>query len=743
MSQPLIEELRLSQFSCLLSTLSGMDCKLNIVDFGSSCRIYPTTKDENESNFDLLSCFSDHSTWATLDNGVEKYTDPENILVLRILIKLGSEEKEYWLTVYFTTKATHANKENVIDKARLLKTISEIICEDYTQNTMLDGMARELAIRYEELNVIYDMEELSNVHTDNDVDEKKTLQRLIKNCLDYLPVDLAAIIIPSERLLISNITGDTSINDAEAVLNLFSSRILNIIKKSGETLVVNRDEVTDWVEVEKDMPVKFIVSPIFSVDNKTTGIFVFANEIDKVNFTNSDRKLCDVFALEVTNVLKSKRDVLTGLLNRRGFEDKLHDAIIDVQNSNVNYSLVHFDIDQFSIINDTSGYSAGDKLLQQVSTLLRTTMEELSVIARIDADSFCILLKNCSLEKTKVLSEKIQRTMKEIQFLYSDKIFDINLSIGITEITDDMKDSSSILKFAQIACAAAKEMGGGRIRVFNTSDKDLIDHQNIMTSAYLINEALRKNKFVLYGQAIVAVDPKENDTGHYEVLIRMIGENNKIVPPGMFIPAAERYKMMKKLDAWVVDNSIESLSEYNQLRGDKSLILSINISGQSIGDDRFKNYVANRILDSDVRPEQLCFEITETAAVANLSEALSFIDKMRELGCSFALDDFGSGMSSFNYLKHLPVDYLKIDGCFVKNILEQDIDAAMVEAINNIGHVMGLKTVAEFVENNMIQKSLTEMGVDYLQGYGLHKPEPLVDIFKLSASEYAVSEAVG
>jgi len=207
----------------------------------------------------------------------------------------------------------------------------------------------------------------------------------------------------------------------------------------------------------------------------------------------------------------------------------------------------------------------------------------------------------------------------------------------------------------------------------------------------------------------------------------MLDENNKIIPPGLFIPAAEQYKIMLQLDQWVFDKTLEQLSEWQTNNENKNLILSINISGQTISDDRFSDYVAKKIVNTEILPEQLCFEITDTAAVANMTHALKFIDRMRELGCSFALDDFGSGMSSFNYLKNLPVDYLKIDGCFVKGILNQAIDHAMVESINNIGHVMGLKTIAEFVEDDALKKELICIGVDYLQGYGIHKPEPLAD----------------
>ena len=748
MNQDLISELRLREYARLMESNITPECRLNLFDEDATSWAFSLPPSDEELVISVDTNDSEPAEWSVLSENIEIHMGSNNFLLLRKQIVLGSEQKCHWLTALFPLSKTELKNDELISKANSLEQVCELVCDDFTNSLALDGMAHELAIRYEELNMIYRLEDNSVGGEDNELDESLALMRLIENCLDYLNVDLAAIIIPSDNISLSQFGNEPHAFNSDAILNIFSHNILSQVKMTGETLVVNRDEVSDWLDIDTEVPVKFIVSPVFSSDHTVAGIFVFANQVDKPNFTNSDRKLCDVFAIEVANILKRNRDSITGLLNRRGFEDKVESAIVEVKENNEKYSLIHLDIDQFKIVNDTNGYAAGDKLLQQVASILRSRLDDFAVIARINVDQYTILLKEHSVDRTEQVAIGIQRAMKELQFVASDLKFDINLSVGVLDLKGDLLvDSSTILKASLIACTAAKEMGGNRIRIYDSSDKDLLEQHKLMHGADLVTEALRNDRFVLFAQEIVARESNNGHGSHYEVLIRMLDANDEIVPPGLFIPVAERYKMMVKMDKWVVEHSIDMLSEFNQLTGSNSITLSINISGQSIGDDRFKIFVANKIAKSKVAPAQLCFEVTETVAVANLSEALSFFDMMGELGCSFALDDFGSGMSSFGYLKHLPVDYLKIDGCFVKNILSNDIDAVMVDAINSVGHAMGLSTVAEFVENGEIQDALADIGVDHFQGYGLHKPEALKDIFsrtqlKLCNDTFILDEAV-
>ncbi|NKB35822.1 MAG: EAL domain-containing protein [Gammaproteobacteria bacterium] len=731
---------RFEQYSLLLSTLIGIECRIDLIPCaaGSATHLLPLYEQLDNKNRPDAS----ELCWDRVDDKVDLLVFKETCLLFRTCVHLGSDEKEFWLSFLVVEKSNSQITRTIPQLTKMLHLIARFVCDDYNNNLMLDGMAHELAIRYEELNVFYGLDELNSGDEDDRQNEESALLNLIENCLDYLSVDLAAIIVPAENITIFKPEDHSEIAESNTLLEKFSTEILQSIKESGETLVINQDEVTDWTEEYSKIPVKFIASPILDIKDEVYGILVFSNAMDKLNFTNSDRKLCDVFAIEVSNLLKRKRDRLTALLNRRGFEAIGSDVSNKLESGEANYCVVHIDLDQFKIINDTSGYETGDRLLQQFSAALRTLLAENTILARTNADEFSILLENCGLNEAEKICNSLHEKINEMQFFSKDKVFNLKFSTGIAEAGKEIKNFSEVIKTAEMACSVAKKMGGNRFRVYDKSDKDVQKSLSIMAGANHIRTALERNKFVLYAQAIVPGSSDESQCNHYEVLIRMLDDKGGIVPPGLFIPAAEKYKLMRELDQWVVDKSITMLADFNASSGDNSLVLSINLSGESIGDDRFKTYVAKVISAGNVRPEQICFEVTETEAIENLSEALSFIEIMRGLGCSFALDDFGSGMSSFGYLKHLPIDYLKIDGGFVKNINEQNIDKAMVESINSIGHVMGLKTVAEFVENGEIQETLCNIGVDYLQGYGLHKPEPLESVFsQLLTADTAVQVA--
>lgn len=743
MTSDLIEQLRIPQYESLLGSGCGCETKIKVFDADPEFVSAAIEKNRAESDESITASLLSKSEWQPLCGGVEQYTGELGYTVLRLFIQLGSEEKDYWLTATFPR--THEVKCDVSLRATAtcMVQIAALMTEDHNLNLTLEGMAQELAIRYEELNVIYGLEELTFVEGGSFLNESSSLAKLIDNCLDYLPVDLVAIIVPTDGILVSNMENMSSHLNADSIIEFMSTEILSRVRENGETLVVNQDAVTDWANIDTDLPVKFIASPIISLNQEVVGIFVFTNFLNRPDFTNSDRKLADVFSVEISNIIKSKRDPLTGLLSRHGLDNAISEFIDKGKCVNTDSYIMYLDIDQFAAVNDTSGFSTGDKLLQQFAEVLKSLFKESTVLARIGTDEFALLLHGMNEESIVEEARRIQQCLKEIHYFSGKKSFEINMSIGIARFSSQQEDVSRILQDAQVACQASKHKGGDRVRVFDSNDEDLAKYQEIARSAEQISDALKTDRFVLFAQAIVASDSGKDDEGHYEVLVRMLDEEGKPVPPGLFIPAAERYRMMAKLDELVINKAVAMLSECNRLRNDQNFSLAINLSGQSIGDDRFTQFVFEKVTKSDIHPGQICFEITETAAISNLAVALKFIKRIRALGCKFALDDFGAGMSSFNYLKHLPIDYLKIDGQFVKNMLEHHVDATMVEAMNNIGHVMNLRTIAEFVENAEIGSALAEIGVDYLQGYGLHKPEPLEDILALNACGRSSADIAG
>jgi len=423
---------------------------------------------------------------------------------------------------------------------------------------------------------------------------------------------------------------------------------------------------------------------------------------------------------------QATHDMLTGLINRPEFESNLSQLVEDAQKNSAVHALCFLDLDQFKIINDTCGHVAGDELLRQLSLLLQKNIRSQDVLARIGGDEFALLMKHCSLEQAEKMASTILKLIDKYQFVWMKNTFSIGASIGLTQISKTSGNITEVLIHADSACYAAKDLGRNRVHIYHSDDALLAKLEGEFRWVNEIKEALNENRFELYAQPIVSL----SDVSHkriYEVLLRLRDKKGNIIPPGVFFPAAERYNLSQPIDRWVVDHTFAWLKKH-RLQLDDLDHLAINLSGASLGDNDLLHHIMHQIENNRLPPNKIKFEITETAAISNLHDASLFINTLREFGCQFALDDFGSGLSSFAYLKNLAVSTLKIDGLFVKDILNNRIDGAMVKSINEIGHVMGLKTIAEFVESDAIKERLTNIGVDYAQGYGIGKPEPIDSI---------------
>ncbi|MCC5632867.1 EAL domain-containing protein [Nostoc sphaeroides CHAB 2801] len=427
---------------------------------------------------------------------------------------------------------------------------------------------------------------------------------------------------------------------------------------------------------------------------------------------------------------QASHDALTGLLNRREFEHHLEQTINDAKAHNQQHALCYLDLDQFKIVNDTCGHIAGDELLRQVTALFQGQVRKTDTLARIGGDEFGLLLNQCSLQQAQRVSNTIRQKVQELRFIWQEKLFTIGISIGLVMIDTQSKSVAHVLSLADAACYAAKNRGRNRVQVYQVDDVELLRHKGEMEWVTRITQALEENRFCLYYQTIIRVLPTQIEEQHYEVLLRLQDETGALVLPMAFIPAAERYNLMHLIDRWVIRTLFaiqgqhyrDSWNDYQSRNQPCNSIYAINLSGASINDDQFMGFLHEQFALHQIPPQMICFEITETVAISNLAKASLFISELRSLGCRFALDDFGSGMSSFTYLKNLPVDYLKIDGSFIRQILDSSIDLAMVEAINNVGHIMGLQTIAEFVENDGILEKIKGLGVDYAQGYSIAKP---------------------
>ncbi len=418
-------------------------------------------------------------------------------------------------------------------------------------------------------------------------------------------------------------------------------------------------------------------------------------------------------------------DQLTGLVNRNEFDRHLNDALDSAKCNDISHVLLYLDLDQFKVINDTCGHQAGDELLSQLALLLREEVRGNDILARLGGDEFGLLLENCPLDKAKVIAEDLRGLISNFRFVWRDKSFSIGVSIGMAKITKDAQGADEVLSAADIACYAAKDLGRDRVHVYLDDDSELRRRQTEMQWVARIKNALEEGRFVLHQQKMCSLN-RLNGTQHCaEFLVRMLDEEDNIIMPGAFIPAAERYGIMSLLDRWVVRSAIAHLATNLPEEGEDTSVFFINLSGNSLNDNGFSNYIQQQIIHYNVPSKLLCFEITETAAISNLSEAVKFINEIRGFGCQFALDDFGSGLSSFSYLKTLPVDYLKIDGSFVRDIVVDPMNFAIVQAINEIGHVAGLYTIAEFVEDEETLEILRGIGVDIAQGYGISRPQAM------------------
>ncbi|HEY0941703.1 MAG TPA: EAL domain-containing protein [Steroidobacter sp.] len=480
------------------------------------------------------------------------------------------------------------------------------------------------------------------------------------------------------------------------------------IKSVRPTLLIRRDG--------NELYIESCASPIRDgAGNVSGGVLVF-HDVSESRELN--RKLS----------YHASHDILTGLVNRREFESRLERALKSAKAREASYALCHIDLDQFKIINDNCGHSAGDALLGQVGALLKSKIRWRDTVSRLGGDEFGVLLESCSLEEAVRNAEMLREAIRNYRFVWEERTFRLGASIGVVPLSPENEDVASLISAADSACAAAKESGRNRIYSFQENDIDLMRRRREMQWAARINNALEDNRFEIFRQVIQPLQAQNSSTGlHYELLLRMRDEAGKIVAPDQFIVAAERYGLTPNIDRWMIEHALRWLVSEADER-EKLELCSINLSGQSLGDDKFLPFVIDHFHRSGIDASKICFEITETAAIASFSQANRFIHALKDLGCRFALDDFGTGLSSFGYLKHFPVDFLKIDGSFVKEILHDPIDREMVRSINEIGHLTGKQTIAEFAENVEIIEMLRSLGVDYAQGYGIATPQRVMKL---------------
>lgn len=481
-----------------------------------------------------------------------------------------------------------------------------------------------------------------------------------------------------------------------------------IVGLARDTVLISKDG--------KEYAVEDSAAPIFTTGDLITGVVMVFRDVTGQR----------ILRQEVER--RASHDHLTGLANRGEFDRVLLEMFESSMATGVSHALCCIDLDQFKIVNDSCGHSAGDVLLKEVSALLLKTVRAKDLVARVGGDEFALLLEGCDLNSAQRISQQICEKVAQIRVQHGSNSFRVGASIGVVPLDGRWGNAQEAQQAADAACFAAKDEGRGRVHIYEELDKAIIEQHGQMQWATRLQQAIYENRFELYAQPIMSLGQDVEQGLHFEVLLRLREADGSLVLPGVFIPSAERFGLAPQVDRWVVNHVFEWIKSHAD-KMEKVHVIAINLSGKSICDRDFHQFLIAALDRDQVPVHKISFEITETAAIGDLNIAIEFIDMLHQRGAKISLDDFGSGMSSMAYLKHLPVNYLKIDGQFVKDMADDKVDRAMVRSINEIAHLTGKVTIAEFVENADILMLLKDLGVDFAQGYHIGKPKPIDQIF--------------
>ena len=609
-----------------------------------------------------------------------------------------------------------ATNESPADMHDALLSLAVCIRNELQLQTELDTMALELSERYEELNLVY--------HTDDQVsyfrEGYEAFLTLVQNCSDYLDAGLAVLCLRDKEVLVESRANLDAI-DMRLIRSVMDDYLYDRVIRSCKVEFLN-NEGNGRGNDAAHVPYRLMAGPIMSFGDKADGILLIANPLTAKSFSNSDKNLLSVMSRKVAKIVQGSYDGLTGLLNRASFEHLINNELESVRHGGGAHCLLHLNIDKLHRINETLGHEAGDVIVQRFAIAIADELRETDIVARIGGDEIGVMIHGCHAHKGVRIAEKILKSLGALKMEWQGEPLHATASVGVAELSELARTGEQVMKHAVIACDLAKEHGGNAAVAYEHDQASLQEREASMWMVGTVHTALRENRFLLYAQPVTPLKPSGG--AHLEILLRM-NDGDKVVSPSAFLPASERYQLMTAIDRWVVESSLVHIGLY--LDGEPRVrpVFGINLSGQSLNSNEFLEFAVGTLDKSGVPPELICFEITETAAVSNMSRAQTFIGALRARGCQFALDDFGAGLSSFGYLKSFDVQYLKIDGALVRDIVEDKVSAAMVESVHQIGHVMGLKTIAEFVETEAARALLTKMGVDYIQGYLISKPGPL------------------
>lgn len=605
----------------------------------------------------------------------------------------------------------------------LLKGILEPAIEVIGETLRITKKLRDLQERSgeveRELELVYEVDE--KIH--GEARRHSGLAQLVGRSGRYLGINYSVLLIPSKRIRVSA-THSSWKNVNRKVLDRYLIEQL-LPKLDGQRRpVIFEIPAVEGPNDAAGQGYQALLCPILDKQGNVEGMLAQLGRVDQRKFTKSDRRFMLHIRRKIEFVVEQSFDAMTGLMNRSGFESQLEESLGTLSTDQHAHQIIYFDLDNLQLVNDTFSRKAGDEVILRFARLLEEDLPKSGVLSRLTGDDFCMLLTHADTNAALNYATSVQKKTAALRYLDGDKSLQVTMSVGIAEFSRSSWTEGNVLTAARMACEAAKEHGRDRIEIYDEGNRSAMRRYDDMQLVTQIQQALDGDEFELLAQPIASLNG-ESEAPKYEVLLRMDDGEGGYIPMDALMSAAERYCMMPQIDRWVVSTTVEKLAGIQEFIHGQSAVFAINLSGQSLGDDDILKFIEGEIDRSGLSPTSLCFEITESAAVSNLKKAQSFIDRLRELGCEIALDDFGAGLSSFAYLKNFNVDTLKIDGSFIRDITENRISESMVTAITQVAKVMELKTVAEYVETEAARTLLAKIGVDFAQGHIIGKPVKL------------------
>lgn len=711
--------LSMAKYTRLLPRLFPVCSQFQLLsDHGEQIWQWPATEGEDEPSDPVVA-------WADFGSNIGRRTMPDGRTQFRSALLARDRGAIGWLVVSYDTSIAVPMDTAPKAMQRAFGDAASFMQEELELESECIQLASELTERYEELNLVYATDD----RIEHIEDSQHALKQLVYNCADYLYVGMAALICRERNLEICELNHHDAPADPDGLLELLKAGIYDRAESQISPVVLNELDTQDRIRLLGDRQENLVAYPIIDDYGTAIGLLAVVAKQDMHTFSNGDRNLLEVMAKKASRIILTHHDSLTGLINRGGFESTLVTALNGTRSGNSEHCVLHIDIDQLHVVNDLMGHQEGDALIRRVARTLQGRLRDSDCLARLGGDEFGVLLTRCSLDQGFEIANKLIHAVRELEVISANRQLDVSASIGIALMSRETDGIVGLLAATEIACKSAKENGRNCIQVYEAENTTLVRRGQEIEWLGRVQMALNDDAFELYCQPVTPLVEGAH-AGHFEILLRMLGDEGEILSPAVFMPAAERYQMMPMIDRWVIRNSLRLLSRKWESISGSEPVFCINLSGQSLTNTGFYSFVKEEIEMSTVPASNICFEITETAAISNIDEAITFMDGIREIGCRFSLDDFGAGLSSFGYLKKLPVQYLKIDGSFVCDLVSDEFSQSMVRAICDIGKTMKLSIVAEYVGDTQTADLLREYGVDFAQGFSIGKPAPIKKTLK-------------